>query len=42
MIEKYFDIQEIKNDISYKNVKDVKFLLSDYNYATLIIQKNNL
>lgn len=30
LIEKYFDIKQIKNEESFKNVKDVKFLLSDF------------
>jgi transcription elongation factor Elf1 len=30
LIEKYDDIKKLKNDEQFKNVKDVKFLLSDY------------
>ena len=30
LIEKYDDIKKLKNDEEFKNVKDVKFLLSDY------------
>jgi len=30
MIEKYFEIQNLKNEQEFRNVKDVKFLISDY------------
>ena len=30
MIENYFEIQNIKNEVEFNNVKDVKFLISDY------------
>jgi len=30
LIEKYDDIKKLKNEEKFKNIKDVKFLLSDY------------
>jgi hypothetical protein len=39
MIENYSNIQQVKNTVDYKNVKDVKYLISDY-IKTNLCDKN--